>query len=244
MKVHAVPKQLTDKEELAKVTQETIALSKKNDKELTEEEKLAVRNAEKLNVQNFPLIFPMRATIGFMIRNMDGRNQQAIEFIRAILPQTAGHVSMLVHLVNDYDKLDEDSKNRVDCLDWLARRNKVTVQRFLDALAEGITWSYTNMTKVIIASKKPDLAEKIFKSAENESLKSSQHKKLAAQVAGLISDKPLVQVDTGDKSIHHGDVNNTVVLSFSDYTKQNDKLIRGPNVVDRKDYVDGEVVND
>lgn len=243
-KIIAIPKQLTDKEELEKLTQETLAITKKNDRELKDDEKLAVRNAEKLSVQDYPLIFPVRATIGFMTRNMDGRNQQAIEFIRTTLLQTTGKVSRIVRFVEEFDTLDDNSKDRVDCLDWLARKYKLTVMEVLGALTEGITTFHNEMTKVIIASKKPDVAEKIFKSAENEGLKSHHHKKLAAQVAGLIDDKSLVTVETGNKTINNNTTNQTVVIGFSDWQKKNDKVIRGEIGQKEVDYVEGEVVND
>jgi hypothetical protein len=241
-KIQIIPKQLTDKEELEKITQETLAIAKKNDKELNEDEKLAMRNAEVLNSQDFPLIFPMRATIGFMVRNMDGKNQQAIEFLRATVSQTTGKTNRIVHLINEFDKLDEDSKNRVDCLDWLARRNNLTIPLMLEYLSEGIILFQNHMTKIIIASKKTDLASKIFKSAENESLKSHHHKKLAAQVAGLIDDKPLVSVETGNKTTVNNTTNNILVPNFADWQKQNDKVIRGEIGPKEPDYVEGEVV--
>lgn len=245
-KIVALPKQLTDKEELEKITQETLAITKKNDKELSDEEKLVCKNAGKLNIQDFPLIFPMRATIGFMVRNMDGKNQQAIEFIRATLPANAPQMAKnyIMKLVDDFDKLDIDSQNRVDCLDWLARKNKVTPARLMDTLEEGISVFYSRMTRVIIASKKPDIAEKIIKSAENESLKSHHHKKLAAQVAGLIDDKPLVSVETGNRITNNTQVNNNVVLGFADWQKQNDKVIRGEIGPKEVDYVEGELVEE
>jgi hypothetical protein len=244
-KVQILPKQLTDKEELEKVTQETLAITKKNNKELTEDEKLSIINAEKLNKEDFPIILPMRATIGFMVRNMDGKNQQAIEFIRAGLPTNAnGNTNFLAALVHEFDRLDIDSQNRVDCLDWLSRKNRINPSRFLEALVEGITFSHNQMTRAIIASKKPDLAEKIFDSAEKESLKSAEHKKLAAKVAGLIDEKPLVNVDTGSKTTVNNNTQNNVVLSFSDFVKGNDKLIRGANGRLQKDYVEGEIVNE
>lgn len=245
-KIQAIPKQLTDKEELEKLTQETLAITKKNDKELTEEERLAVKEAKDLNIQEYPLIRPMRATIGFMVRNMDGKNHQAIEFIRASLPINAATLgrNFMFELVCEFDKLDENSQNRVDCLDWLSRKHKVGVVRFLQSMNDGITFFHNEMTKSIIASKKPELAEKIFKSAENESLKSAAHKTLAAKVAGLTDDKPLVQVDTGTKTTINNNSNQTVVLDFSSFVKENDKLIRGQNVEKQVDYVDGEVVNE
>jgi hypothetical protein len=244
-KLKIIPKQLTDKEELEKVTQETLAITKKNNKELSDEEKLTIINASKLNKEDFPIILPMRATIGFMVRNMDGKNQQAIEFIRAGLPTNANvNTNFLAALVSEFDNLDINSQNRVDCLDWLARKNRINPSRFLEALVDGITFSHNQMTRAIIASKKPDLAEKIFDSADKESLKSAEHKKLAAKVAGLIDDKPLVNVETGSKTTNNYNNQTNVVLSFSDFVKSNDKLIRGQNGEKEKDYVEGEIVNE
>jgi hypothetical protein len=243
-KLKIIPKQLTDKEELEKVTQETLAITK-NNKELSDEEKLTIINASKLNKEDFPIILPMRATIGFMVRNMDGKNQQAIEFIRAGLPTNANvNTNFLAALVSEFDNLDINSQNRVDCLDWLARKNRINPSRFLEALVDGITFSHNQMTRAIIASKKPDLAEKIFDSADKESLKSAEHKKLAAKVAGLIDDKPLVNVETGSKTTNNYNNQTNVVLSFSDFVKSNDKLIRGQNGEKEKDYVEGEIVNE
>jgi hypothetical protein len=240
-KIQAIPKQLTDKEELEKLTKETLAITKVNAKELSEEEKHSIREAEKLNVRDYPIIFPIRATIGFMTRNMDGKNHQAIEFVRSTFPAQVPSKSYLMMLVDEFDSLDEHSQNRVDCLDILTRKHRITPMRFLDALTEGITVFHNYQTKAIIASKKPDLAEKILKSAENESLKSAEHKKLAAKIAGLIDEKPLVQVDTGSKTTVNSTTNNNLVLSFTEFVKSNDKLIRG-QVEEKKDYIEGESV--
>lgn len=245
-KIQAIPKPLNDAQELEKITQETLAITKKNDSDLTDDEKLIIKSAIKLNIQDYPIIFPLRATIGFMVRNMDGKNQQAIEFIRASLPANAPQLakSYIMRLVEDFDALDEDSRNRVDCLDWLCRKNKITPTRFLEAVTTGIVVFNNHMTTAIIASKKPDIASKIIASAENESLKSHHHKKLAAQMAGLIDDKPIVQIDTGDKTTNNNVTNNNVVLTFSDFVRQNDKNIRGQIGEMEKDYVEGEIIND
>lgn len=243
-KIQILPKQLTDKEELEKITQETLAITRKNSKELADEEKDTIRNAIKLNKEDFPIILPMRATIGFMVRNMDGKNQQAIEFIRAGLPAISNGESFLVNLVREFDKLDVDSQNRVDCLDWLSRKNRVNPSRFLEALVEGITFSHNQMTRAIIASKKPDLAEKIIGDALKESKDKIANKSLAARVTGLEQDKPLVNVETGSKTINNNTTNNNVILSFADFVRDNDKLIRGQNGEQKPYDAEGEIISD
>lgn len=247
MKLQIIPAKSTkDSQELEKLTEETLAISKKNDSALTDEEKENIKKADKLTVQEYPLIFPLRATIGHMVRNMDGKNHQAIEFIRASLPANAQVHSknFMFDLVSEFDSLDEASQNRVDCLDHLSRRNKIGVQRFLAALAEGIEVNSKTMTKMLIAAKRPDLVGRIFDDAMTEKTKSTQNKNLASKIAGVVESKPSVVVDQST-NVTRVDIDaRQQVVSFADFQKNQDKQIRGKRIEDEVIEVEGKVVNE
>lgn len=246
-KIQVVPVKKSEAEEIQALTVQTQTAMRLSSKELKEEEKNIIRAAEKLPVSEYPIIYPLQGTIGFMTRNMEGGNTQAIEFVRASIPQVTLRTgnNFLVDLVREFDKLDEASQNRIDCLDHLARKNGIGIARFIDAMADGVEFISKRMTTMVIAAKRPDLAAKILKSAENESLKSVAHKKLAANISGLEQkESPLVKVETGNKITNNTQINQNVVLSFSDFQKEQDKLIRGANSAEEKEFVDGELVNE
>lgn len=237
----------TESKELEKLKSEVVATRKTTAKELSEVEKNHIRAAEKLSVQEYPIIYPVMATIGYMVRDMEGGNHQAIEFIRAGLPSSTLQTgkNFLYDLVLDFDKLDEDSKQRVDCLDWLARKNKIATNRFLDAIEKGIEEFSRRQTNIMVAAKRPDLAEKIFKDAISEGTKSTQNKSLASRIAGLVQPaKPQVVIDQSSKTVNVDA--RAQVVSFSDFQKRQDKMIRGRvEGEEEKDYVDAEeVVNE
>lgn len=225
---------------LEELTAQTLAITSKNDKPLTELEIDYERKAEKLNIVDFPRIHPRRATIAFMVRGMDGGNYQAIEFLRSSLHPHASSVgvnSKIFRIIAEFDHLDESSQLRVDCLDHLCRKNRVTVLAFIETMTSGIIQYHNLMTSAVVAAEKPELAAKIFAFAKDK--KQSSDRRLAAEVAGLTSREPLVNVETGNKKTI---VNNNVVLSFADFSRENDKLIRKPKEIEDGNTVDGEII--
>lgn len=238
------PAKVSDKEQIETLTRQTLALSKYNDRELDEVEIDYERKAEKLDIIKYPRVHPFKATIGFMVRNMQGRNIQAIEYVRASLPfnATNGISNNLVNLITEFDLLDENSKSRVDCLDILCRKNRITIMRFLDALADGIMAFSNKMTMTIVAERKPELAEKIFEQAQLEDKKHTQGKRLAAEVAGLVGKESAIVIDQSTTINKTENNQNNVVLNFSDFVKQNDKEVRGKKLIEEKDYIDAETV--
>jgi hypothetical protein len=231
------------KPDMEELTQQALAVTRLNDKELTELEIDYERKAEILTIEKFPRIHPMRATIGFMTRNAKGGNYQMIEYIRMALPANALSTGRnnLADLITDFDNLDLASQQRIDCLDWLCRKNKVTIMRFIDALKDGIVAWFNNETAITIAQNKPDLAAKIFKDALGEDKKSIVNKRLAAEIGGLSKSEPLVNIDQSQKT--QVNIQNNVVLSFSDFIKKNDKEIRGKEENKHFD-VEAEIVNE
>lgn len=232
----------SDKETISDLTRHYLATLNNNNKSLSETEESFERKAEKLPILRFPRIHPHKATIGFMIRNMEGGNVQAIEYIRMSLPANAANSgfaaggSAIYQLVKEFDHLDINSQMRVDCLDWLCRRSNITPSRFLKVINDGILAFHDEMTKTIIAEKKPELADKILRDAISEDKKSTGNKRLAAEMSGVISNKPLVEIDQSQTRIVND--NRTQVLSFSEYTKRNDKEVRGEKLLE-----DGNTIN-
>lgn len=246
MKIQAVPLKKTEAEEIQSLTKQTQTALQNSSRELSHEEKLIIQEAKALSVQEFPIIYPMQGTIGRMTRNLDGGNHQAIELIRAGIPTMSMKTGSnnLLDLIIAFDKLDEASQNRIDCLDHLARKNRVAISRFLDAMTEGLDFISRRETAIIVANKRPDLARKILKSAQDESLKSVAHKKLAANMAGLETGRESpVKIEIGDRTTNNTQINQNVVLSFSEFSKMNNKLIRGKEE-EKKDFVEGEIINE
>lgn len=227
---------------IEEVVNNAIATTAKNDRALTEAEIDFERQAEKLDILSFPRIHPRRGTIGFMVRGMDGGNHQAIEFLRCSLPPNAsslGSNKNIFNLILQFDNLDEASKGRVDALDHLCRKHHTTPIRFLEAVTNGIKQYHDLMATAVIAAEKPELAARVMNFAKDK--KQMADRRLAAEMSGLVGQNPTIQVNTG-KQVK---VEQNVVLSFSDFAKEQDKL-RHPKQLEAGDEntVDGEIVEE
>lgn len=233
---------VADKVEVAKITTEAFNSIRNNDKPLTEIEINYEREATTLNIHRFPRIHPRKATIGCLVRGLEGGNHQAIEYVRNSLPAYDKHKGIkalsqdddLKALIKEFDLYDEASQMRVDCLDWLCRRFEINIAKFLDKMQAGLLDFNDRIASIRISEQKPDLALKIINYAGKE--KHVADRKLAAEITGLV--KPQAQVNI-DNSKSENTSNNIIVPSFNDFVREKAKEL-GEG---KKDYIDGEVVN-
>lgn len=241
---------IEDKLQVETLLKEQFALMKNNDRALTTQDIEFENKAEILSIEKFRRIHPRKATIGYLVRGTEGRNYQAIEYARAALPSRPDENEILndmVKLIEDFDNLDLASQNRVDCLDWLCRRYRITVLDFLAVIEVGISAFYRTQTikaSEIIAENKPDLINTIFQNAKEK--KNLAERRLAAEIAGLTGTKDNLTVNVNQQKVVNNIDNREqkVVLSFSGFVRKNDKEVRGDRLLGAKseEVIEGEIV--
>jgi len=215
----------------------------RNDRPLEQYEIEAESNAVELSIKNFKRIPPLPGTLGYLFRDLIGKNEAVYNFVKNILPTSSytgtgnpnktGSAKEIKakRIIAVWNAMDEFSQNRVDVFDWLCDKEGLSRDDFYAFAAKGMFNHYEAISQRIIMETKPEVIHNVRQFAKSE--RNFRDRELAAKATGLTKDAPIIgNIDASTK------VNNN--LSFS--PNFNSVLKEADNAVG--EIIEGELVEE
>lgn len=90
------------------------------DRVFSAEEEEAEKNSVKYPIHKFKRIKPIPGTLGYLFRNLTGRNDAVIEHLSNLIGlQAGGKYNKIKTIVSFWNGIDDFSRKRVDIFDWI-----------------------------------------------------------------------------------------------------------------------------
>lgn len=218
---------------LNEVKKPTIPVTDLNNRPFSSAEERAFKNAKIINTEFYKIIEPVPGTLCYSLRNIEGGNEAVISLIMIGISNVSGMaIKKFKHLVDLYNKLDLDSRQRPDLFDHLTDKYNIPKPKFYGWLHQGIFVQTTNDTKIKLQQAKLKVLDKIVDSAMKD--ENFPDRNLAAKMTGLIDDKPLINIDQSK----HNTVNNQLFLEDTGFMRTirgSDDRIRNPSAINTSD---------
>lgn len=207
--------------------------------QITPEERGYAKLAKQLDIETFPLIQPLRGTVSFILKTMGRDNAEIRSYFNYTIYQ---HYSTIRKIIKGYDGLDEYSKKRHDCFDYLCIQHGMRPQKLIGFIAEGASQIGIDEIKAIVNSGKMVFFKKVIEMMEEDT--GFKDRELFARVTGLVSNAPIVAINN---NTNNSTTNNNLKFQlpkFTEVTRNNEQVVSEAKqlTAGTTDYIDAEVI--